>query len=107
MHYFGKPCGLMDQMACSVGGMVFINFADADRPEVKKIDVDFQQFGHCLCIVDTKGSHADLTDEYAAIPEEMKSVAAYFGKDLLCQVDKELFYREIAKIRADGGRKIV
>lgn len=107
MIYFGKPCGLMDQMACSVGGMIFIDFAQSEKPEVRKVHVDFQKFGHCLCIVDTKGSHADLTDEYAAVPAEMKRVAAYFGKELLCQVDKELFYSELARLRKQSGDRAV
>lgn len=105
--YFGKPCGLMDQMACSVGGMVFIDFFDPKKPYVKKVDVEFQQFEHCLCIVDTKGSHADLTDEYAAVPQEMKKVAEYFGKKLLCQVDKETFWSEIPQVREQTGDRAV
>ena len=107
MNYFGKPCGLMDQMACSVGGMIFIDFGDTKQLKVKKLDVAFKQFEHCLCIVDTKGSHADLTDEYAAVPQEMKSVAAYFGKELLCQVDKTVFYNEIANVREQTGDRAV
>ena len=86
--FFGKPCGLMDQMASSVGNLIFIDFADVKNPVIKKVNVNFEDFNHSLCIVDTKGSHADLTDEYAAIPEEMKRVAAYFGKEILKQVDK-------------------
>ena len=76
--YFGKPCGLMDQMASSVGSLVNIDFKNPDDPVIRKVNVDFSAFGHSLCIVDTKGSHADLTDEYAAIPVEMKKVAAYY-----------------------------
>ena len=106
-NYFGKPCGLMDQMACSVGGAVYIDFADENKPVVKKINVDFNAFGYCLCIVDTKGSHANLTDEYAAVPAEMKKVAAYFGKELLCQVPRTDFYLNIAKIREMTGDRAV
>lgn len=106
-NYFGKPCGLMDQMACSVGGMIFIDFAEEEQPVVKKVDVDFNTFEHCLCILDTKGSHADLTDEYAAVPEEMKRVAKYFGKELLYQVDKNDFYQNIADIRKITGDRAV
>lgn len=106
-NYFGKPCGLMDQMACSVGGMIFIDFANVGQPEVKKLHAQFQPFGHALCIVDTKGSHADLTDEYAAVPQEMKEVAAYFGKELLCQVDKQSFLGEIANVREKTGDRAV
>lgn len=86
--YFGKPCGLLDQMACSVGGFVRIDFEDTSKPVIEKIDFDFGKFGHSLCIVDTKGSHSDLTDEYAAVRSEMESVAEYFGKKVLREVDK-------------------
>lgn len=106
-NYFGKPCGLMDQMACSVGGMIYIDFADERHPIVRKVDAGFNAFGHCLCIVDTKGSHADLTDEYAAVPEEMKKVAEYFGKSLLCQVEKKDFYQNISRIRKTVGDRAV
>lgn len=106
-EYFGKPCGLMDQMASSVGGMVFIDFADESQPDVQKLAVDFQSFGYSLCIVDTKGSHADLTDDYAAIPQEMRRVAEYFGKKLLCQVEEEVFYQNIAEIRKSAGDRAV
>ena len=70
--YFGKPCGLMDQMASSIGGLINIDFEDPQSPKIYKVEVDFEEYGHSLCIVDTKGSHADLTDDYAAIPYEMK-----------------------------------
>ncbi|MBQ0059717.1 MAG: galactokinase, partial [Lachnospiraceae bacterium] len=80
--YFGKPSGLMDQMACSVGGLIYIDFEDTKQPLVEKVDVDFASFDHSLCIIDTKGSHADLTDDYAAIPAEMKKVAAFYGKEV-------------------------
>ena len=93
--FFGKPCGLMDQMASSVGNLIFIDFADVKNPVIKKVNVNFEDFDHSLCIIDTKGSHADLTDEYAAIPEEMKKVAAYFGKEVLHQIDKNEFYIHI------------
>ena len=105
--YFGKPCGLMDQMACSVGGMINIDFEDKKNPKVKKVDVDFNRFGYSLCIVDTRGSHADLTDDYAAIPAEMKKVAAYFGKELLYQVRKEEFFAKIPEIRKEAGDRSV
>lgn len=87
--YFGKPCGLLDQMACSVGGFVSIDFEDTDKPIIKKIDFDFASSGHSLCIVDTKGSHSDLTDEYAAVRLEMESVAQYFGKKVLRECEKK------------------
>ena len=87
--YFGKPSGLMDQMASSVGGLVFIDFADPRAPIVEKVDFDFAHCGHTLCIIDSHASHADLTDEYAAIPTEMKQVAAFFGKEVLNDVDEQ------------------
>ena len=105
--FFGKTCGLMDQMASSVGNLIFIDFADVKNPVIKKVNVNFEDFNHSLCIVDTKGSHADLTDEYAAIPEEMKRVAAYFGKEILKQVDKNEFYTNIPEIRKVAGDRAV
>ena len=87
--YFGKPCGLLDQMACSVGGFVKIDFADTSKPVIEKIDFDFGKSGYSLCIVDTKGSHSDLTDEYAAVRSEMEAVASFFGKDVLREVEKK------------------
>lgn len=105
--YFDKPCGLMDQMASSVGSLVNIDFKDPKNPIVKKVDVDFDAFEHSLCIVDTKGSHADLTPEYAAIPQEMKSVAAFFGKDVLREVPEEDFYENINAIKEKTGDRAV
>lgn len=98
--YFGKPCGLMDQMACSVGGMIQIDFAKPDQPLVSKVDADFEKYQYSLCIVDTHGSHADLTNDYAAIPAEMKQVAAFFGHQFLRQVEPEEFYRSVPQLRA-------
>ena len=97
--YFGKPCGLMDQVACSVGGLVTIDFEDTEKPIVEKINVDFASFHSSLCIIDTKGSHADLTEEYAAVPKEMLDVARYFHKSVLREVDPEDFYQNVAEIR--------
>ncbi len=105
--YFGKPCGLMDQMACSVGGLIQIDFFDPENPVVNKVEVDFEDFGHSLCIIDTKGSHADLTDDYAAIPQEMKSVAKFFGKEFLAEVDEKEFYSKIAEVRKVAGDRAV
>lgn len=87
--YFDKPCGLLDQMACSVGGFVTIDFEDPSNPVINKVDFDFSSCGHSLCIVDTKGSHSDLTDEYAAVRKEMEAVARYFGKSVLREIDKK------------------
>ena len=97
--YFGKPCGLMDQCACAVGGLINIDFKDTANPIVRHLDVDFSTFKHSLCIVDTKGSHADLTEEYAAIPVEMKKVANYFGKEVLREVDPNEFFTFIQNVR--------
>ena len=105
--YFGKPCGLMDQMASSVGSLVNIDFKDVKNPIVNKVDVDFAKFNTSLCIVDTKGSHADLTPEYAAIPKEMKSVAAFFGKEVLREVDEEEFFENIPALRDKCGDRAV
>ncbi|MBQ1453559.1 MAG: galactokinase [Ruminococcus sp.] len=96
--YFGKGSGLLDQLACAVGGLAFIDFKDEEAPYVKKIDFDFDSAGYDLCITDTKGSHADLTDDYIAVPEEMKAVARYFGKEVLREVDEESFYKAIPNL---------
>ncbi|WP_411675769.1 galactokinase [Caproicibacter sp.] len=106
-RYFGKPCGLMDQTACAVGGFAMIDFQDAKRPAVEKIPFDFSGCGYRLCIIDTKGSHAGLTADYAAIPEEMRRVAACFGKTLLSQVSEEEFYAELARVRSQTGDRAV
>ena len=105
--YFEKPCGLMDQMACSVGGLIYIDFADVQQPMVRQIPADFEGRRYSLCIVDTKGSHADLTEDYAAVPMEMKAVAAYFGKEYLRDVGEETFFSNIAKIREKAGDRAV
>ena len=105
--YFDKPCGLMDQMACAVGGLIHIDFADPKAPQVNKVDVDFGKYKYNLCVVDTKGSHADLTDDYADIPAEMKAVAKYFGKSFLREVDEEEFYQNITDIRKETGDRAV
>ncbi|MBQ6844751.1 MAG: galactokinase [Agathobacter sp.] len=97
--YFGKPCGLMDQMACSVGSLVHIDFKNPKEPQIEKVDFDLEGFGYSLCITDTKGSHADLTDEYAAVPAEMKQVANYFGKEVLVDVTMEELLDNIVELR--------
>lgn len=97
--YFGKPCGLMDQMASSVSGFVTIDFADPSKPIIQKVDFDFSSCGHSLCIVNTGGSHNDLTDDYAAVRGEMEAVAAVFGKKVLREVDPEVFYASLSHVR--------
>ena len=105
--YFGKPCGLMDQTACAVGGLIHIDFADPAKPIVEKVNVDFETYHHSLCIVDTKGSHSDLTDDYAMIPKEMKAVATFFGKEFLRDVDEAEFFSKIAAVRKAAGDRAV
>ena len=105
--YFGKPCGLMDQMACSVGGFVEIDFNDPAQPLIKKVDFDFAACNHALCIVDTGGDHAGLTAEYAAVRSEMESVAAEFGKSVLRDVDRGEFEKNIPVIRISVGDRAV
>lgn len=101
--YFGKPCGLMDQMASSVGNLVHIDFVDPDDPKVEKVDFDFNEYDYSLCITDTKGSHADLTADYAAIPEEMKKVAGVFDKEVLREVRTEELLSRMAQVRDVAG----
>ncbi|MBO5342281.1 MAG: galactokinase [Coprococcus sp.] len=101
--YFGKPCGLMDQMACSVGNMVHVDFADINNPKVEKVTFDLNKYGYSLCITDTKGSHADLTADYAAVPEEMKKVAAFFGKEVLLGLAVDDILENIVKVREQVG----
>ena len=105
--YFGKPCGLMDQTACSVGNIITIDFADPAHPEVTRLDFDFGSCGYSLCILDSGADHAELTDEYAAIPREMKQVAAVFGKSVLREVDESEFYGRIAEVRQTCGDRAV
>ena len=97
--YFGKPCGLMDQMASSVGGMVFLDFADPSAPVVERLDFDFSGAGHALCIIDSGADHADLTDEYAAIPGELKSLCALFGREVLREIPEEAFWGHLPWLR--------
>lgn len=105
--YFGKPCGLMDQMACSVGGMIHIDFADPENPVVEKVPSDFEGYQYSLCIVDTMASHANLTDDYAQIPAEMKKVASLFKKDFLREVTEEEFFGQISGLRSVFGDRAV
>ena len=97
--YFGKPCGLMDQTASAVGNLVTIDFFDKEHPVIEPVDFDFSACGHALCIIDSQASHADLTDEYAAIPGELKQVCAYFGKEVLTQIDEQEFFAAIPALR--------
>ena len=105
--FFGKPCGLMDQTASSVGNVVAIDFADEKEPVIEEIKFPFAQCGHSLCIVDSGADHADLTDEYAAVPLEMKDVAKFFGKTVLHEVPENDFWKNIAGIRKVCGDRAV
>lgn len=105
--YFGKPSGLMDQMASSVGGFITIDFKDTENPVIDSVAYDFASSGYNLCIVDTKGNHADLTPEYAAIPAEMKSVAKFFGKSELRDITKKQLIENIAEVRKVCGDRAV
>ena len=105
--FFGKPCGLMDQVACAAGGIVSIDFADPAAPAIEKMDFDLDSFGYRLCIVNTGGNHADLTDDYAAVPAEMKMVAGYFGKSVLRDLPEDEFYAKIPELREKFGDRAV
>lgn len=105
--YFGKPCGLMDQMGSSVGGAVSIDFDDPANPVVEPISYDFSRSGHALCIVDTGSCHADLTDDYADITHEMGMVAAHFGKQYLRDVPSDAFRADLSAVCATCGDRAV
>lgn len=108
-EFFGKPCGLMDQMASAVGGVVAIDFDESvnGKAHIEKVDIDFTAHGYSLVVINAGGSHADLTPEYASIPAEMKAVAKLFGKDTLRYVNKDEFYANIGKIRKKVGDRAV
>lgn len=99
--YFGKPCGLMDQSACSIGGLIHIDFKDKENPVIEKVDTNFANFDTSLCITDVHDSHAELTQEYAEIPAELKDVDEYFGKNVLREVDEQLFYEQLPQLRKE------
>ena len=105
--YFGKPCGLMDQMASSVGSLVYIDFEDPKQPKVEKIDFDLAEAGYALCIIDSGADHADLTDEYAAIPNEMKQICSLFGKEVLRQIPEETFLAALPSLRGQVSDRAI
>lgn len=105
--FFGKPCGLMDQTACAVGGFVAIDFADPSAPIIEKLDFDLNAAGYCLCIVNTGGNHADLNDDYASVPAEMKSVAACFGMETLRGIKYEQILERIPELREKVGDRAI
>ena len=105
--FFGKPCGLMDQMASAWGGIIAIDFADPASPVVTPVPFDFASAGHCLCMIDLKADHADLTAEYAAIPGELGAVSRFFGKRVLREVDEEAFFAALPELRRCVGDRAV
>lgn len=106
-EYFGKSSGLMDQCACSIGNLITIDFKEKESPKVENIDVDFSKLHYSICIVDTKGSHANLSDEYSMITKEMKEVASIFKEDHLRMVNTEEFYSNISIVREKCGDRAV
>ena len=105
--YFGKPCGLMDQMACAVGGFVYIDFEDNANPVVESVSFSLADAGYSLCIVNTGGSHAGLNEDYASVPAEMKAVAAYLGKDVLRGLTEEDIIKAIPMLRKRSGDRAI
>ena len=101
--FFGKPCGLMDQMACAVGGFIAIDFEDTSAPIIRKLDFDLGKAGYALCIINTGGNHADLNEDYASVPAEMKKVARLLGCEVLRQTTKEKLIRSAALVRREAG----
>ncbi len=105
--YFGKPCGLMDQTACAVGGFIAIDFNDPSAPIIEKINFDLAKAGYALVITDTGGNHADLNEDYASVPAEMKSVAAYFGRDALRGITRADIVANMTALREKCGDRAV
>lgn len=105
--YFGKPSGLLDQMASSVGGMVTIDFKDNENPVVERVNFDFAATGHALCIIDSGADHADLTGEYAAVTAELRGICAYFGRNVLREVPEEEFHAALPALRSRAGDRAV
>ena len=105
--FFGKPCGLMDQTASAVGGLVTIDFANKEHPDIRPVHFDFSTTGHALCIIDSRADHADLTDEYAAIPGELKEICDCLGREVTTEIPEEEFYAAIPKLRETCGDRAV
>ncbi len=106
-RFFGKPCGLMDQVACAHGGIVAIDFADPAAPVITPMDFDLTAAGYALCIINTGGSHADLNDDYASVPAEMKAAAAAMGVPVLREADEQAFVAAIPALRAQVGDRAI
>ncbi len=105
--YFGKPCGLMDQMACAVGGFVYIDFENDKDPKVESVDFSLSKAGYSLCIVNTGGNHANLNDDYASVPREMKAVASYFGKTVLREISENEILAAAPILRKKVGDRAI
>ena len=105
--FFGKPCGLMDQIGCSVGGCVYVDFKQENDPKIEHIAPDFSKLDLIPCVINTRSGHADLTDDYADIRKEMSQIASYFGQDKLRFVDEDDFYRQICNLRPKYGDRAV
>jgi galactokinase len=106
-NFFGKPCGLMDQTACAMGGLITIDFKDPANPIVRRVNFDFVATGFALVITDTGGNHADLNDEYASLPTDMKAVAAELGAKVLREVTLEQILEITPKIREKTGDRAI
>ena len=106
-EFFGKPCGLLDQMASSVGGFTYADFHDPQNPVIEQVNLDVREFGYTLCVVDTGGNHANLTADYAAITEECRSISRALGVDFLRDADEAKFYREMGALRKKFGDRAV
>ncbi len=105
--YFGKPCGLLDQMSCAIGGVVAIDFQDPTAPLLRQLPFDLASHGYALCIVDSRASHSDLTEDYAAITREMRQVADCFGREVLGEVSFRQFMADLPLVRATCGDRAV
>lgn len=105
--YFGKPCGLMDQTASSVGGVVFIDFSNTAHPAVERLDVELQSYGYALCILDSGAGHEGLTAEYRSITDELRAVCRVFGREVLRDVPEEAFLARLPEVRAAAGDRAV
>lgn len=105
--FFGKPCGLMDQISCAYGGAIKIDFSDSARPEIKKMNFDIEGFGYSLLIIDVRATHKGLNDQYSALTADMSRVSGFFNKKCLREIDEEIFYENIAKLRNFAGDRAV
>lgn len=106
-EYFGKPCGLMDQMACTAESIMAIDFSDNDYPDIWDIDFDFEAHGYSICLIKCGRSHEDLTADYASIPEDLKKICAQFGAEVLRDVDEAVFYEKLTELRESCGDRAV